>query len=103
MMAITLAKIGRSIKNRENMLFLDHPRETRAEQVAGVDSPRTSAAPRGRWCRGEASGRLLELGRDLQLRPCPQETVDDDAVVGADFALHHAHLANPGSDRNRAV
>src|SRR5262245_48695390 len=80
-MASTFARTGRAMKKSEIM------------------APRLFGARARGWRRSGG----LELRIDLLTRDRPQDTSDDDTIVGLKPALDHAQVADPRADRDLAL
>src|SRR6516165_12532160 len=87
MIAITLAKIGRSMKNRENMSWW-WPERRNSGTI---------------HCGGEVLALGLGENRvDLQVGAGAQQALDDDAVLGPDLARDHTQVIDPPTGLDRA-
>src|SRR5436190_15000022 len=86
MIAITLAKIGRSMKNLEN-----------------IEGARGSSGTGGIRGGDPLPRRLVDLRRDLQLRAGPEKALDNDPVLGTDLPLDDSHVVEQGPGLDRAV
>src|SRR5689334_15907133 len=86
MIAMTLAKIGRSMKNLENMQGARRSKSKRTGGVVGDDG---------------IAGRRVGFRRDLQFRAGPEQALDDHAILRADLPLDHPHVLEPGPGLDR--
>src|SRR5512147_1307908 len=95
MMAITLAKIGRSMKNRENMASLPCV-DLRSSAHRRSGPPTLGARPSGRH--------FLHANRsDFRARPGSLDSLDDDPVVGLQTVLDDTQLVNTGAHLHDAL
>src|SRR4051812_43510846 len=83
MIAITLAKIGRSMKNLENM-----------ERARGSTTP---GSIRG----GDGPGFRLGLGLDFQLRAGPEQALDHHTIRGPDLPLDDTQVPDQRAGLDR--